>query len=452
MPESVAPAATPSSPPTSDLNASVSTSVDRLILGRTLQHPLYDAQGLLLLAGGAVITPEFKRQLQARKLNQVQVHRDDAQMASLQVDHTLSDAGLSKLDSAIVAKLDSTIESGLLFVHNQGPAAKDDFVFHGRKAFDQHQRQQLLDLHESTSSSIDGMVRDALTGKSVSAESITQMAASYLTDMSSDAQHVLATVSEVNRTGLAQHCLQMSILGMAIGVEMGFDAENVRIIGVAGLLHDWGMTRIPAEIREARRVLTAVEFIEIQKHPIYTLNMLERMTGVPRLVPLIAYQVHERVDGSGYPRGRTRNFIHQFARILQVADIFSALTAQRPYAPRMMPYAAMECLLQLSRRKLVDSDVVRALLNIQSLFPIGSYVALSDGQIARVLRPNSGQFSKPIVQLVQNATGKPYSLEDPDSVLDLKTENAPSVVQALPTPGQDEVSFATEYVQLRREL
>lgn len=429
---------------------SVVTRVDDLVIGRPLSQPVHDNQGILLLAGGAIITSEFKRQLKSRKIDSVRLHADDAKSLRWSAPE-LPAAPTVRLTAEIISRLDKTIEAGLLFTENKGPAAREAVIRHGKKAYDSTQKKQVVEMHTNACSSINDMMRTAVQRKEIDAAPITQMASTYLTAIEQDSELAVSSAMDVFQSGLAQHCLQMALLGMALGVEMGFDAENVRTIGVTGLLHDWGMVRVPAMIREAQRVLSPAEFTEIQKHPIYSLEMMERMPGIPKLAQLVTYQIHERPDGSGYPRGRTKNFIHVFARILNVADTYTALIGKRPHAPVLMPYAAMECLLQMARRQTVDSDVVRALLNVQSLFPVGSMVNLSDGSIARVLRPNRDKFSQPIVQLIQNSRGEPMTAEDPSAIIDL-LESKLNVVQALPTPGREEVACTPDIITLNRDV
>src|SRR5690606_27821163 len=108
-------------------------------------------------------------------------------------------------------------------------------------------------------------------------------------------------------------------------------------------------------------------------------------------------------DGSGYPRGRTAQKIHPLAKIAGVADTFTALVARRPYRPGMLPYHAMVQMLRDVGAGLYDGQIVRALLNTVSLFPIGSFVALNDGRVGRVLRSNGAFYDRPMVECWQRS-------------------------------------------------
>jgi HD-GYP domain-containing protein (c-di-GMP phosphodiesterase class II) len=249
---------------------------------------------------------------------------------------------------------------------------------------------------------------------------------------------------------LADHCLQMSLLGMALAIEMGMSEAEICLVGLSGLLHDWGMTRVPEAIVSAKRVLSRVEFLEIQKHPMYTLDLLRSISGIPARVPLICFQVHEQPNGRGYPRGRQHENIHPAARILHVADVYLALTSQRPFRPPVTPAAAMRCLLVQARDNAVDPAAVASLLNVMSLFPIGSYVLLSDGSMARVVRRNGDKYTTPIVEIVQDAAGAPVAADAQDSQIIDPSERGLTVVRGLPTPGRDEVELTPEVLNLKR--
>ncbi len=249
-------------------------------------------------------------------------------------------------------------------------------------------------------------MQSALRGKRLETGKVTRLVAQYLGDMTEDVDGVLASIVEtVIQRSIASHCVNVALLAMGIGIEMGLDATNVRNLGLAALVHDWGMAGVAPEIAEANRRLTEDEFYEIKKHPITSLRLLEKLPKVPSVVPLIVYQVHERPNGNGYPRGRTGERIHPLAKIISVADAYQALISPRPFRPPLMRYAAMECILRQARTGDLDAEVVRALLMVQSLFPIGSYVSLSDGSVARVLRRNGDKYRRPIVLMLENREG-----------------------------------------------
>ncbi len=419
--------------------------VDELIVGRTLKFPVLDQGGVLLLAAGSLITSEFKRNLLQRKIGTIRASEMDSGRISLtRADFTdLNSKDMLSLDSEVASQLDKLIDSGLMVFQNHGQPVKSEAVYHGRKAYNLEKYETLRDQRIATLESLGSMMKETLHGRGVSSAVVNQLAASYLADMSDDADCVLAVAMEASQNAsIADHCFKMSMLATAIAIEMGMNEDNCRRVCVAGLVHDWGMARVPEEVRNATRLLSQHDFFEIKKHPIHTAEILERIPGIPSMVPVIAYQVHERPNGRGYPRGRRGDRIHILARILAAADIFVALTERKSYRPPLAPYAAMECLVRMAKEQDVDPQVTRALLTSICLFPIGSLVVLNDGSTARVIRRNGDHFAKPIVQRVQDAEGNKVGPED-EHILDLLHSEL-HIVQALPTPGRDEVLLSEE--------
>lgn len=424
----------------------VDITVDSLIVGRPLTFPLYDDSGLLLLAQGAVITSDFKRLIRARGVGKVRTSSSAAGKISLTAAATANQSNIA-FDTELTKRIDALVDGGLINVVNKGPAAKESIVFLGKKAYDQKQRTALVSAHERNGHALGSMISDALNGGNLDGTTVTLMAADYLREMTVDTDNVLSsTVDSLSKDDdLSARSLETSLLAMALGIEMNLDADNVKTLGLVGLVHDWGMIKVSQELTRKQGELTPLEYLEIQRHPIHSLELLQRISSLPTVVSVVAYQVHEQPDGHGYPRGRKGSAIHPFASILRAADCYVSLTSKRPYRLPMTPYAAMECMLKLGKLNSVDRTAVRALLHVLSLFPIGSYVALSDGSVGKVLRRNKDLYTQPIVNRIQDKDGEPIDVMDPDAIIDL-TASEITIVQALPTPGREQSSETDRWV------
>lgn len=419
----------------------VRLSVEELIVGRSIEFPLIDQDGVLLLAEGSVITSAIKKVLKDRRSQDVFVCESDARRVTLQAIDLAATARALAFDTELTRKIDALIDSGNMSLVNKGPALKGQLAHRGKQRYDAKQRERVEAEHETNTRKLSATISEALQGNITDGASIASIAGTYLQEMTTDLDNVLTTkIPTFQNEELAARALETSLLAMAIGIEMGLDTENTRILGIAALVHDWGMALIPEHIRNPNRPLTPVERLELQKHPIYSLGMLQSISSLPSAVSVIAYQVHESPNGRGYPRGRTGNSIHLLARVLNVADAYVELTHPRPYRGPFMKYAAMEFLLRRARDRQVDPEVVRNLLLIQSLFPIGSLVSLSDGSVAQVLRRNHEKYTCPVVMLIQDATGNPADAESAESIIDL-AESELSVQEALPTPGRKEIPW-----------
>jgi hypothetical protein len=203
----------------------------------------------------------------------------------------------------------------------------------------------------------------------------------------------------VGENRLARHSLQVAELAMAVGASMGLGRGDLVELGVGCLVHDAGMLRINRELVESSRTLGRIDFLEITKHPAFTFELLRDLKEFTTGSRMIAYQMHERWNGTGYPRRRRGKQIHYLARIAAVADVFIALISPRPHRPALLPSEAMQEVLRGTRDQLYDPAAVRGLLRTVSLFPIGSCVELSDGRIGTVIRANHDEYTRPVVEI-----------------------------------------------------
>jgi HD-GYP domain-containing protein (c-di-GMP phosphodiesterase class II) len=173
---------------------------------------------------------------------------------------------------------------------------------------------------------------------------------------------VLAASIDAKDPLTAGHSKKVAEYSIAIGRELGFGEEDIDILNVAALLHDYGKLGIDDRILKKPGKLTEEEFDHIKQHIINTRSILNKMSFVRKYkkVPLVASSHHERLDGSGYSEGLTDNKIPFMAKILAVADVFEALTAKRHYRDALSPEEAFKILDKEAGTKL-DENVIAAL-------------------------------------------------------------------------------------------
>jgi len=127
------------------------------------------------------------------------------------------------------------------------------------------------------------------------------------------------------------HTVNVAILSVALGEAMGFDAHTCHELSIAALLHDVGKQAIPREILDKQGRFTEEEFRVMQLHTTEGARLLLNTPGVPELAPIVAYEHHVRMDGTGYPRMPRGWKLNLASRIVQMADVFDALRTTRPY-------------------------------------------------------------------------------------------------------------------------
>lgn len=237
------------------------------------------------------------------------------------------------------------------------------------------------------------------------------------------------------------HALQTGVLLATFGRELGFSRDELTHLGQVGMLLDVGKLRIDQSLLGKRINLTPQEFDEIKRHVEYGLEIIESSELVhPDVVTGVA-QHHERLNGSGYPRGLLDAEIAPIGKMAGIVDAFSALTSIRPYAEPMSPYSAMQQ-LQSWAGTYFNSGLVELFIQAIGVFPVGTLVELSTGELAVVLEQSRPRRLKPRVLVISAPDKTP--LETP-YVLDLlsgegaSTDRVPYIRQGLPT-----ASFAAD--------
>lgn len=197
-----------------------------------------------------------------------------------------------------------------------------------------------------------------------------------------------------------QHSFQVTMYAIAIAKEMGYPVDDIRIIGIGALLHDVGKLLIPSEILMKPTKLTNEEFEEIKQHTRYGFDLLRNLHSVSLLVAHCAYQHHERIDGSGYPRGLVDFEIHPFAKIIAVADVFDALTSNRVYRNKTLPKEAIG-IIEQGKGIQFDERVVEALKRSVVHYANGTIVLLSDGRRGIVSKQNLVDVTRPWIRIFE---------------------------------------------------
>jgi HD-GYP domain-containing protein (c-di-GMP phosphodiesterase class II) len=382
--------------------------VCRLRPNRRLRENIYDPQGVLLLAAGHIITPSFLEKITARGITRVvldagsgpaAVHtRELVRQAERRRRQVHGKSDRPELIGPAARKLERLIEfTGVpaMRPNPQRPAVS--------------RRLPADELRERASAGVEQtrlaaarhgqLAADLLRGRPMHAAGCRDLLHDLFQVVDAD-DSLPMLVMDLRRTDgdeyLFQHGVNAALLAMGMARSLCLHHAQVIDVGLGTLLHDVGMLRLPQAVRHADRLQRAERKL-IERHPIDTIELLSPVHALGDQVQLIAYQIHERCNGGGYPRCRTIETIHPLSRIAAVADTFTAMVVDRPYRRALSPYEAVTRLLYQGRDGLYDRTVLRALLNVTSLFPVGSYVELSDGSLAKVLRANGMDHTRPVV-------------------------------------------------------
>jgi len=212
---------------------------------------------------------------------------------------------------------------------------------------------------------------------------------------------------------LYTHSLNVVLYTISVGMAKGYNQEQIMELGLGSLLHDIGKTEIPISVLEKKGPLTQEEFNLIKEHTTYGFNMLRKEHGIPLLSAHCAFQHHERLDGSGYPRGIKGKEIHEYAKIVAIADVYDALISKRVYKEPILPHEALEYLYTKANTEF-DKEILEIFRKTVAIYSIGVSLTLSSGESGIVVDINSNVPDRPIMRILEKnnkPVDKPYEID-----------------------------------------
>ena len=203
-----------------------------------------------------------------------------------------------------------------------------------------------------------------------------------------------------------KHSVDVATMAMIIGKVYGLDREELRELGVSGLLHDLGKSQIPNEVLNKPGKLDDNEFAIMKQHTLFGFKLLKEKNQFSEGVLMGVLQHHEKMNGKGYPVGSDADHIHKYARIISVADVYDALVTERPYKKAFSKRDAVEMIMAMTDD--LEMNAMTSFLQSIILYPVDSVVTLSTGELAKVVENHPQNALRPTV--IGLKTGKLYNL------------------------------------------
>lgn len=216
---------------------------------------------------------------------------------------------------------------------------------------------------------------------------------------------------------IAEHCLNVGVLAIAFGRHLGFEKPELEILGMCGMLHDVGKLHVDQTILDKPAKLTDEEFAVIKDHCRLGKQILEQDEDVPKVVIEAAYGHHERVDGSGYPRGIRADQLNLYTRIISIVDTYDAITTNRCYDSSRPANEAMKVLFKC-RETQFEPILVEKFIECLGIYPTGSLVELHTDEVAVVIDTNRNSRLFPKVSIVLDENKRSRSPLIVDTSLD----------------------------------
>jgi len=335
----------------------------------------------------------------SRKRNKVRLATEALQPGMVTAEPVLNASGAviawqdRELDEMLIARLQGMgIGNLMVYAREVVAAGREQAVeWHAGKSPEVFRRQCEADVDR-----FKDMFLHISNGGALDLETTDLLVESVL-DMSQDKGSIVDYTLQIRGVDAYtyEHCVSVSLISLMLGGWMRMQEEDLESLVRAAMLHDIGKGRVPLNILNKEGPLTEREYKEMKKHPELGYHVIKS-----EVKPDVSFAVlthHEREDGSGYPLGFRADQLRISAKILAIADVFSAMTANRVYRKHVSPFRVFE-LMQNDSFGRLDPIVLDVFLKNIAHYYVDKSVLLTDGLKGKVIFMNAQDYSRPVVQ------------------------------------------------------
>jgi len=195
------------------------------------------------------------------------------------------------------------------------------------------------------------------------------------------------------------HSVSVGALLISFAHALNFNHDIIKLLGVGGMLHDVGKTKVPDEILNKPGKLTEDEFVIMKSHVVHGCSILRKSPGISQMSFDVAAQHHERFDGSGYPLGLKNAEMSVYGQMASIVDVYDAITADRCYHKGIEPTVAVRKMFEWSKFHF-NPKLLRTFIRTVGIYPVGTLVMLESGKIGVVIEQCEADMTKPLVRTV----------------------------------------------------
>ncbi|MFW6313276.1 MAG: HD-GYP domain-containing protein [Spirochaetota bacterium] len=307
-------------------------------------------------------------------------------------------------------------------------ARKNTFL---KQAFSAPEQQYVMDAYSKLAGEMQDVFERVKTNVAVRAIEVDDVVDRLLKLLAQRKNEVIQLIlyGLQGESGFIENAMNSAILATLVGQNLNMVQHRLIQLATGALLHDVGMLRVPASVRNKSGELTADEVKVIQGHPVFSYRIITREMKFAEEIGVAALQHQERWDGQGYPRQLSGKSIAPLARIVTVVDAFEAMVSKRPYRNSMIGYTAMRTILSDNGRRF-DPDILKVFIRTMGIYPIGSIVLLKDGRVGRVVEVNSAAPLRPSVKIMIDQNGREFQ-RDEGGVVDLAEDKDLFIARAV---------------------
>lgn len=243
------------------------------------------------------------------------------------------------------------------------------------------------------------VIQDLYSGKPIDIIKVNTIVDSII-DKTIESDKILKNMNYSNQLSVYEytHCINVSILSMIIARWFNYSDNEIKMIVRSGLLHDIGKTKVEKSILNKPGSLDKYEFEEARRHVDYGIEIIENVSDISYDEGMGILKHHEREDGSGYVYGLKGTDIHEFAKIIAVADVFDAMSSNRVYS-KSVPVFDIFDQMETNIIGNLDKRIVNNFLQYVPTYYTGEKFFLNNGELAEIIHINPSRVAKPLVRI-----------------------------------------------------
>ncbi len=268
-------------------------------------------------------------------------------------------------------------------------------------------------------------------------ERLEALATGLVSSLKHNDELIVEALSSPASSPLITNLINVGILGSKVGIGLGYYGKELERLALAGLVHDIGLFAVPQSLVTKAGRLTHDERVLIEQHPELGYQVIHRTGEQYRWLAQLTRQAHERCNGHGYPNRLKGRQISEMAQILGAVDVFDALVSDRPYRRRLLPHEAVKELLA-TERATFPREILKALVEQLSVYPLGTTVRLTTGEVGTVVSVNTQYPLRPVVRLNEEESSDGLGTRQ----VDLSLTPLVSIIETLNPPVVGRVSFS----------
>lgn len=253
---------------------------------------------------------------------------------------------------------------------------------------------------ESASNEVAHIMEDVKEGKNLDVKAVRGVVEPVLESIIRNSEaYIWLTMMQKKNSYAYSHAVDNCALAIAFGRHMGLPKKDLTTLAMGLLMMDMGNVHVPEVILNKKGRLTEAEYKIVKKHVAHGVEILKSTKGMNEDIINIALTHHERFDGSGYPSGLMGAHIPVYGRMAAIVDCYDAMTSKRPFVNAQSPYTALQNIYNW-RGTAFQPELVEQFLQCMGVYPTGSLIEMTNGQVGIVLAQNATQRMRPKIMLI----------------------------------------------------